>query len=281
MADRHRVAPRTNSGTSPAAGQPHLVRLQERDDLPVAERRGDLLCGMGGHITVKSASSRGGSSAGRASRSQCEGRGFDPLPLHQLFLFLVSVRDLTRPAPRGPAYRRHRKLHRLLALRCSGWSTSSIRSEGRYRMLFERARCRCGCSTPRSLRYLAVNDAAVRLYGYSARRVPRHDGRGPPPAGRGRGVPRVPAARVGRGAARPVPPPQEERRADRRRQRRPPGALARARARAWCRSTTSPSAQRSQTRLRALSRRLLEVQEDERRGWRATCTTTSARRSPR
>src|SRR5439155_23942869 len=24
----------------------------------------------------------GGSSAGRASRSQCEGRGFDPLPLH-------------------------------------------------------------------------------------------------------------------------------------------------------------------------------------------------------
>src|SRR5882762_3353110 len=25
----------------------------------------------------------GGSSAGRASRSQCEGRGFDPLPLHQ------------------------------------------------------------------------------------------------------------------------------------------------------------------------------------------------------
>ena len=25
----------------------------------------------------------GGSSVGRASRSQCEGRGFDPLPLHQ------------------------------------------------------------------------------------------------------------------------------------------------------------------------------------------------------
>ncbi len=28
---------------------------------------------------------RGGSSVGRASRSQCEGRGFDPLPLHQNF----------------------------------------------------------------------------------------------------------------------------------------------------------------------------------------------------
>ena len=27
----------------------------------------------------------GGSSAGRASRSQCEGRGFDPLPLHHFF----------------------------------------------------------------------------------------------------------------------------------------------------------------------------------------------------
>src|SRR5688500_6902866 len=32
----------------------------------------------------------GGSSAGRASRSQCEGRGFDPLPLHQ-FLLLPSL----------------------------------------------------------------------------------------------------------------------------------------------------------------------------------------------
>jgi hypothetical protein len=31
----------------------------------------------------------GGSSAGRASRSQCEGRGFDPLPLHQLPLLLI------------------------------------------------------------------------------------------------------------------------------------------------------------------------------------------------
>src|SRR5580658_1719233 len=34
----------------------------------------------------------GGSSVGRASRSQCEGRGFDPLPLHQ---FLIQ----RRPAP--------------------------------------------------------------------------------------------------------------------------------------------------------------------------------------
>ena len=31
----------------------------------------------------------GGSSVGRASRSQCEGRGFDPLPLHQFFLALL------------------------------------------------------------------------------------------------------------------------------------------------------------------------------------------------
>jgi hypothetical protein len=28
----------------------------------------------------------GGSSAGRASRSQCEGREFEPPPLHQIFL---------------------------------------------------------------------------------------------------------------------------------------------------------------------------------------------------
>jgi hypothetical protein len=34
----------------------------------------------------------GGSSAGRASRSQCEGRGFDPLPLHHF-----SVPSCTRP----------------------------------------------------------------------------------------------------------------------------------------------------------------------------------------
>jgi chorismate mutase-like protein len=33
----------------------------------------------------------GGSSAGRASRSQCEGREFDPPPLHQFALWLVAI----------------------------------------------------------------------------------------------------------------------------------------------------------------------------------------------
>ena len=32
----------------------------------------------------------GGSSAGRASRSQCEGRGFDPLPLHHFSLSICG-----------------------------------------------------------------------------------------------------------------------------------------------------------------------------------------------
>jgi chorismate mutase-like protein len=40
----------------------------------------------------------GGSSVGRASRSQCEGRGFDPLPLHQFFLLLAIVAGAPAPA---------------------------------------------------------------------------------------------------------------------------------------------------------------------------------------
>src|SRR5579859_7027449 len=34
----------------------------------------------------------GGSSAGRASRSQCEGREFDPPPLHQIQVWLSPVK---------------------------------------------------------------------------------------------------------------------------------------------------------------------------------------------
>ena len=43
----------------------------------------------------------GGSSVGRASRSQCEGRGFDPLPLHHFFavLFLALAGTATAAEP--------------------------------------------------------------------------------------------------------------------------------------------------------------------------------------
>ena len=44
-------------------------------------------CGLG----LKSATSWGGSSAGRAPRSQCGGREFDPPPLHQDFRARVSL----------------------------------------------------------------------------------------------------------------------------------------------------------------------------------------------
>jgi hypothetical protein len=40
----------------------------------------------------------GGSSAGRASRSQCEGRGFDPLPLHQFPSFLSLTLTACKPS---------------------------------------------------------------------------------------------------------------------------------------------------------------------------------------
>ena len=43
----------------------------------------------------------GGSSVGRASRSQCEGRGFDPLPLHQFFLSLTLLLAAAAPATAG------------------------------------------------------------------------------------------------------------------------------------------------------------------------------------
>ena len=45
---------------------------------------------------------RGGSSVGRASRSQCEGRGFDPLPLHQYFSIMKpGVSGFFFPTPLG------------------------------------------------------------------------------------------------------------------------------------------------------------------------------------
>jgi chorismate mutase-like protein len=46
----------------------------------------------------------GGSSVGRASRSQCEGRGFDPLPLHQFFLLLVLAFGAAASAAAGPLW---------------------------------------------------------------------------------------------------------------------------------------------------------------------------------
>jgi len=36
----------------------------------------------------------GGSSVGRASRSQCEGRGFDPLPLHQFISLVFNALEI-------------------------------------------------------------------------------------------------------------------------------------------------------------------------------------------
>jgi chorismate mutase-like protein len=46
----------------------------------------------------------GGSSVGRASRSQCEGRGFDPLPLHQFFLLVFLALGAAAPAAAGPLW---------------------------------------------------------------------------------------------------------------------------------------------------------------------------------
>jgi chorismate mutase-like protein len=45
----------------------------------------------------------GGSSAGRASRSQCEGRGFDPLPLHHFFSLLFLALLLPAASLAAPA----------------------------------------------------------------------------------------------------------------------------------------------------------------------------------
>ena len=49
--------------------------------------------------------SRGGSSAGRASRSQCEGRGFDPLPLHHIpFRRRLTRAQVTQVIHNGASY---------------------------------------------------------------------------------------------------------------------------------------------------------------------------------
>src|SRR3989344_1809437 len=49
------------------------------------------ICAPVGRTTIggRHDTTRGGSSAGRALRSQCRGRGFDPLPLHQISPALI------------------------------------------------------------------------------------------------------------------------------------------------------------------------------------------------
>ena len=51
---------------------------------PLGEAERLDCCRAGQSVTIR-ALAWGGSSVGRAPRSQCGGRGFDPLPLHQTF----------------------------------------------------------------------------------------------------------------------------------------------------------------------------------------------------
>src|SRR3954470_13914117 len=102
---------------------------------------------------------RGGSSAGRGSRLQWAGRGFDPLPLHHIRAqSLKFVPEVTMPGMEA---------HRLVAAALQRVVDKLDPHEGRYRMLFESSPLPMWVFDAATLRYLAVNDAAVRLYGYS------------------------------------------------------------------------------------------------------------------
>ena len=74
-----------------------------------------------------------------------------------------------------------------------------------YRLLFDSNPHPMWVFDSETLAFLAVNDAAVRLYGYLAGRVPGHDDQGHPSARGGPRAPRVPRddARTLRACPRP------------------------------------------------------------------------------
>jgi len=136
--------------------------------------------------------------------------------------------------------------------------------EGRYRMLFESSPLPMWVVDARSLRYLAVNDAAVRLYGYSREEFLDMTVDDLRPRGAGGAFSeslRREAGSVSRGLfhhARKGGEPVDVETV---------GHLVRWRGREarLVLINDVTERQRIQTRLRALSQRLLEVQEDERR----------------
>ena len=162
--------------------------------------------------------------------------------------------------------------------------------EGRYRMLFERSPLPMWVVDTQTLRFLAVNDAGLRLYEYSRSEFLAMTASRSAVARRFRfaiscAAKAVKCCMAYSGTQKTGEMIDIE----------GVGHLVawRGRPRAWCRSTTSPSAcarsrrssvnrelELSHERLRALSRRLFEVQE-ERAASRATCTTTWGRRSRR
>ena len=106
-----RIGPRAASGRR----APSLARHAAPLPMSATDPRASAVDGWRGPA-LPSRLLRGGSSVGRASRSQCEGRGFEPLPLHHLQGLgpcpgllscpRVSLRPPGRPPPclmsRGP-----------------------------------------------------------------------------------------------------------------------------------------------------------------------------------
>jgi PAS domain S-box-containing protein len=120
--------------------------------------------------------------------------------------------------------------HRLVAAALQRIVDKLDPHEGRYRMLVESSPLPMWVFDARTLRYLAVNDAAVRLYGYSRDEFLGMTVEDLRPQGAGEGEAfreflRRESGSMQRGLFHHL----EKRRAGRRRDRRPPGALARAR----------------------------------------------------
>ena len=104
---------------------------------------------------------------------------------------------------------------------------SLARSEERYRMLFEASPLPMWVYDSQTLGFLAVNEAAVRHYGYARQRVPRDDDQGHPSAGgrRGRARQHPGQRRTGIADAGHMAAPQEGRHDHRRRDHRRPRDL--------------------------------------------------------
>src|SRR4051812_21852927 len=201
---------------------------------------------------------RGGRSAGRASRSQCEGRGVPPPPPHHIRAqSLKFVPEVTMPGMEA---------HRLVAAALQRVVDKLDPHEGRYRMLFESSPLPMWVFDAGTLRYLAVNDAAVRLYGYSREEFLGMTVEHLRPQGPGEGEAfreflRRESGSMQRGLFHHLKKGGEPIDVE------TVGHLVRWRGREARLVLINDVTERLriQTRLRALSQRLLEVQEDERR----------------
>src|SRR6185312_59517 len=139
-------APQWSRKTTATAAITELARIGWMRGLRSGRSAAAARLGAGEGWVIIAVSAWGGSSAGRASRSQCEGRGFDPLPLHQFpsLPFRISSDFATA------RMLRLRKRPRARPFSTIGAETMSNRNSGRPSNPGQQSQRSIGSEDPRS-----------------------------------------------------------------------------------------------------------------------------------